>query len=112
MSEIQCCLCEYRCDTLMIGEQHYKLLQAELGTAKAENEDLCNTVEATRQDMADMLAGTLEGRLKDENKRLRGALEEIHITAARQCDCKPNGGLYACELHRSIAEQVLEGERP
>ncbi|KKL22217.1 hypothetical protein LCGC14_2437690, partial [marine sediment metagenome] len=24
MSEIQCCLCEYRCDTLMIGEQHYK----------------------------------------------------------------------------------------
>ena len=49
--------------------------------------------------------------VRAENKRLRGALEEIHITAARQCDCKPNGGLYACELHRSIAEQALK-EKP
>ena len=44
----------------------------------------------------------------DKNERLREALEEIHLTAARQCDCQPSGGLYACELHRTIAEQALK----
>jgi len=50
MSEIQCCLCEYRCDTLMIGEQHYKLLQAELGTAKAENQSFGNVLAVIHRD--------------------------------------------------------------
>ena len=51
-----------------------KQLQAELHTANAENEHLCNTIDATRQDMADMRAGTLEGKLREENKRLRKAM--------------------------------------
>ena len=110
-------------------KEYVESLLNKLATAKAENEDLCDNVDAARQDLADYLAGTLKGKLQvkldsanhdytellkeradyvDENKRLRGALEEIHITAARQCDCKPNGGLYACELHRAIAEETLK----
>ena len=42
-----------------------------LNTAKAENEDLCDNIDAARQERADYLAGTLEGKLKAENKRLK-----------------------------------------
>ena len=42
-----------------------KQLQAELATAKAENEDLCNNIDAVRQERADYLAGTLEGKLRE-----------------------------------------------
>ncbi len=52
-------------------EKRRNELRAELHTAKAENEDLCNNIDATRQDMADMLAGTLEGKLWAENERLK-----------------------------------------
>ena len=38
-------------------------LEAELHTANAENEDLCDNIDAVRQDLADMRAGTLEGKL-------------------------------------------------
>lgn len=48
-----------------------KHIQAELTTAKAENEDLCDNVDAARQDLSDYLDGTLEGRLRDENERLK-----------------------------------------
>ena len=43
----------------------------QLATAKAENEDLCDNIDAARQDLADYLAGTLEGKLWAENERLK-----------------------------------------
>ncbi len=46
-----------------------------LHRAKAENEDLCDNIDAARQDMADMRAGTLEGKLWAENERLREDLK-------------------------------------
>ena len=51
-------------------------MHEQLAEAKTENEHLCNVVEATRQDMADYLAGTLEGNLQDKVKQLRKALEQ------------------------------------
>ena len=42
-----------------------------------------------------------------KNKTLLAALQEIQVTAAMKCDCQPAGGLYACEIHRTIAEEAL-----
>ncbi len=44
--------------------KHIGNAQRNLATAKAENEDLCDNVDAIRQDMADMRAGTLAGKLQ------------------------------------------------
>ncbi len=46
-------------------------LQAKLAKAKAENEHLCDTVDAAQQELEDYLKGTLEEKLRDENKRLK-----------------------------------------
>jgi phage shock protein A len=51
--------------------RQWRKLQAELDKAKAENEDLCDNIDAVRQEIADYLNGTLEGKLRDENKWLR-----------------------------------------
>ena len=61
-----------------------KVLIAELATAKTENEDLCDNVDAARQDLADYLNGTLEGKLWAENKRLQD-----EIRAKRQWQMCP-----------------------
>ncbi len=47
---------------------------------------------------------------KKRERKLWGALEEIHVTSTQQCNCEPNGGLYACELHKVIAEEILQEE--
>ena len=50
--------------------------KTEYDIVRDENEDLCDNVDAARQDLADYLAGTLEGKLKDENTRLREKLAQ------------------------------------
>ncbi len=51
--------------------------EAELATAEAENEDLCDNIDAVRQERAEYLAGTLEGKLRDEIKQLRAENERL-----------------------------------
>lgn len=54
---------------------------------------------------------SLQSRLtksEADNKRLQAALEEIQLTQPRKCDCEPSSGLYACVLHREIAEEALK----
>ncbi len=57
--------------------EYVERLEAQLHTANAENEDLCNTIDAVRQERADYLAGTLEGKLWDENKRLLRLFDKL-----------------------------------
>ncbi len=47
-------------------KEYVESLLNKLATAKAENEDLCDNIEAVRQERADYLDGTLEGKLRGE----------------------------------------------
>ncbi len=55
-----------------------KQLQAELATAKAENEDLCDNVDAVRQERSDYLDGTLEGKLRAQLDKAINALHNLY----------------------------------
>ena len=62
-----------------VGIKRYvQSLLNKLATAKAENEDLCDNVDAARQDLADMQAGTLEGKLQAKLDKAINALRNLH----------------------------------
>lgn len=90
------------CDHLRALVKERDAIKAKLKKAKEENEHLCITIESTRQDCADMLAGTLEGKLqakldtaKEENERLREQIEHA-------IECMDE------EPAKEILEQVLK----
>ncbi len=62
-------------------------LQAELDKVKGENEHLCNTIEATRQELADMLAGTLECKLKAGLETVREQVEDLKRAELGKNNC-------------------------
>lgn len=107
------------CKAVIIGKQ----LQDELADIKQENEHLCNTIEATRQDMADMLAGTLEGklqaRLDNANDRLREmesigcyiADETGHVCGVAE-DNKRLGAAVGLALELADVESIKEVLQP
>ena len=84
-------------------EKRRNELRSELHTALAENEDLCNNIDAARQDMADMRAGALEGKLWAENERLRDA-ECGAMWTFSEGGLKDNGAVFCLKCGRLIKE--------
>ncbi len=58
----------------MYDSKQQTYTKTEYDIVRAENEDLCDNIDAVRQERADYLNGTREGKLQDENKALREAL--------------------------------------
>ncbi len=56
---------------VLVAAQHIGQLQSQLTTVTADRDHLCDLIDAVRTEHEDRLAGTLEGKLKDENKRLK-----------------------------------------
>ena len=89
----------------MYDSKQQTYTKTEYDIVRAENEDLCDNIDAVRQERADYLDGTLEGRLKDENKRLQIA---INVASHLICSCDDFGS----DVQRKgieILEQVLKG---
>ncbi len=59
-------------------KEYVESLLNKLVTAKAENEDLCDNIDAVRQERADYLAGTLEGKLQAKLDKAINALRNLH----------------------------------
>ncbi len=70
LEEERTCHDDCMCNICIAKQQVWEMnevfvkLQAELATAKEENQDLCDNVDAARQDLEDQLKGTLEGKLQ------------------------------------------------
>ena len=75
----------------MYDSKQQTYTKTEYDIVRAENEDLCDNIDAVRQERADYLNGTREGKLQDENKRLRQELHEIEAVACGETQIESDG---------------------